>query len=254
LVGLREFLRVSPKARFVIDKISQYPRKQRMLEIGCSRGYLTSYFILAGYDVTGVDVSHEAVESARKNFGDYFFLAGSPEIAGRAPYDVIYHTGMIGCVGDPIGLTRDLLEMLSPGGLIVFNAPNAEACWLDGQLWVETAPPPDVVTLFRKGFWKRWFSDQAEVVEKVDSCDPRRALQIFLLRLARRRWRKPIPLPLVNRGLTHLPAVAAKGSLWRRGVGKAGLLLQDITVSTRIARLAPRLPAEFGLYVQMVKK
>src|SRR3954467_10571402 len=109
---LRRVLDEGAKYRFVLDELSPLPRTARLLEVGCSRGYLTSWFILGGWDVLGVDVSSEALASARADFGDHFALMDSPEIRERAPYDAIYHVGMIGCVGDPIGLTRDLLAFL----------------------------------------------------------------------------------------------------------------------------------------------
>src|SRR5204862_6518700 len=68
----------NPKYRFIIDKVGREPHTARLLEIGCSRGYLTSYFILAGYPVAGVDVSTAAINAARAAFGDHFLLSGDP--------------------------------------------------------------------------------------------------------------------------------------------------------------------------------
>src|SRR5437660_518436 len=72
-----------------------------------------------------------------------------------APYDVVYHVGTIGCVADPLGMTKRLLGLLKPGGRLLFNVPNRDGCYLRGQLWIDAAPPPDVVTLFPSGFWRR---------------------------------------------------------------------------------------------------
>ena len=98
-----------------------------------------------GRPILGIDVSPEASTSARASFGDHFAVGLD---AAQPPYDVIYHVGLIGCVDDPIALTRRLLAMLKPGGLLLFNAPNRDALGLDGQLWLDSAPPPDLVTLF----------------------------------------------------------------------------------------------------------
>ena len=155
LAGLRGELSKIAKYKFVLESVEHQPKSIRLLEVGCSRGYLTSYFILSGYQVLGTDVSLDAIAGAKGAFGDYFISADSAAIQDRAPYDVIYHVGTIGCVGDPLGLTRNLLKMLKPGGVLLFNAPNADSCWLRNHLWIDAAPPPDVVTLFRPGFWRK---------------------------------------------------------------------------------------------------
>ena len=39
---------------------------RRVLELGCSTGYMTQWLAAAGCDVTGVEVSPEAAEEARQ--------------------------------------------------------------------------------------------------------------------------------------------------------------------------------------------
>jgi SAM-dependent methyltransferase len=253
LDGLKRELCASSKCRFIIESIDQYPKTSRILEVGCSRGHHTAYFILAGYDVVGSDVSESAIKSARADFGPNFFLAGSPAVAERGPYDVIYHMGTIGCVSDPVGLTRSLLELLKPGGRLFFNAPNAGGCWLRGQLWIDYAPPPDVVTLYQPGFWRRFFSDQAYVSEEVEKC-PRDVSFVIGLRKLTRRWRPPRPAPMADGyarykgGPSEVPSTSDK--LWFvfernavRAMAKLGLL-----------SLVPALPTPFGLFVTLTRR
>ena len=76
VTGLRAALSEGSKYRFIIDEIDGGPAGARILEIGSSRGHLTSYFILAGLDITGVDISPTAVAAAKTDFGDHFVLAG----------------------------------------------------------------------------------------------------------------------------------------------------------------------------------
>jgi SAM-dependent methyltransferase len=254
LAGLRTDLCETTKYRFVIEAVEQIGRGTRLLEIGCARGHLSSYFILAGYPFTGVDLSKEAVNCANKSFGNHFVEVGSATIEANAPYDVIYHTGTIGCVGDPIGLTESLLGLLKPGGRLVFNAPNADRCYLRGQLWLDEAPPPDVVTLFRSGFWRRQFSDRAEVNETVEIERPGRSTAIGLQKLCRRRWHAPARRVLESSGRTGSNGTASQNGvgdrLWRlfeRGVVKVGIV-------TRLSKLLPSQPTPFGLFVTMTKK
>jgi SAM-dependent methyltransferase len=244
-----ELLAQGPKYRFVICEIDGEPADARILEIGSSRGHLTSYFILVGRTITGVDVSPTAIAAARAAFGNHFVKAGDPCIIAGAPYDVIFHVGTIGCVGDPVGMTRQLLSLLKPGGRLLFNAPNREACSLRDQLWFESAPPPDLVTLFPPGFWREWFSDAACVSEHVEFCCADQNLLIALRKSARRKWRQPIPISIKESERSSAPARRITDVLW----GNFERVVRKLAPGI-VSTLAPLHPSEFGLMVRMVKK
>lgn len=220
VVGLRRFLEGWSKYRFVMDAVDAAPAEARILEVGASRGYLTSYAIARGRSVLGVDVSREAVGSATRAFGDRFASLDSGAMEAGAPWDMIYHVGMIGCVADPLGLTRHLLSLLRPGGWLLFNAPNLQACRLAGALWLDSAPPPDLVTLFPPGFWPRQLGASAEVTESVELHDAARSFRLA----------------------------------WGRRFGgweRAGRLAGRLADLSGLSRLVRRWPTEFGLFVEM---
>jgi SAM-dependent methyltransferase len=248
--ALRAELSQGSKYRFIIEEVDREPADARILEIGSSRGHLTSYFILAGRNITGVDVSARAVAAATAAFGDHFVEAGDPAIEIRAPYDVIFHVGTIGCVADPVGLTRKWLELLRPGGRLLFNAPNRNGCSLPDQLWFESAPPPDVVTLFPPGFWRNQFSDVALVQEEVEFCAPEQSLIIGLRRLAGQKWRKPVPLSLTESQHWSRPSPKVGDATWEY----LERIVRKLAPWTGLLRLAPLQPSEYGLFVHMVKK
>jgi len=252
LARLRQYLCAQRKYQFIIDEVEAGGRRGRLLEVGCSRGHLTSYFILAGCDILGTDSSPHAVKAAELNFGKHFALAGSSTANERQPYDTIYHTGTVGCVFDPIGFTSSLLAKLRPGGRLLFNAPNAGACWLNGQLWVDGAYPPDVLTLFRNGFWTRHFFKEADVVESAEPCPPETGAPIALKKLVGQKWRAPEPLPL-EAGVDDLRGGRAKP---RNGVERfwhdAGRAVARLPQG--LLRLFPEQPDPFGLFVTMTKR
>jgi SAM-dependent methyltransferase len=249
LAGLRTALSESSKYRFIINEIDRAPAGTRILEIGSSRGHLTSYFILSGLDITGVDISPEAVTAARADFGEHFVRAGDPSIESRSSYDVIFHVGTIGCVADPIGMTRRLLDLLKPGGRLLFNAPNRDGCALRDQLWFESAPPPDVVTLFPPGFWRDRLGDDVKINEAVEYGSPEQNLLMLLRRLARRRWRKPAPMPLKASEQPSAPAPMFGDALWH----VLERVVRKVATWTGAGRFAPSYPTEFGLFIKMKK-
>ena len=248
--GLRALLSEASKYRFTIGQIDREPADARILEIGSSRGHLTSYFILAGRNITGVDVSSSAVAAASADFGNHFVLAGDASIENRGPYDAIFHVGTIGCIAAPIAMTRSLLGLLKTGGRLLFNAPNRDGFSLRDQLWFDSAPPPDVVTLFPPGFWRNQFADVAQVYERIEFCSNEQSLLIALRRLARRRWRKPMPIRLKESQQPSAPPPRIGDMLWRQLERVAGKVARNAGP----ARLSRLQPSEYGLFVEMVKK
>ena len=241
--GLRRQLSVEAKNRFIIEQLAAIPVSANILEIGCSRGYLTSLFVLEHRRILGVDVSADAIDAAREAFGPHFATAGDAEIDARSPYDVIYHVGLIGCVADPIGFTRGLLRQLRPGGLLLFNAPNRAALrWAD-QLWIDSAPPPDLVTLFPERFWTQFFGGQADVRVEVATVSATESMSIAARQAFGVKWQPPDPQPFSVRG-HHWSQPGGMRVLTARAVAKAATLVGAATLAV------PR-PAEFGMFVTL---
>jgi SAM-dependent methyltransferase len=247
LPGLTRLLEQSPKYRFVIKVIATLPASASILEVGCSRGYLTAYSILAGRRIRGVDVSADAVQAARASFGDFFAVAGTPKATGAAPFDLIYHVGLIGCVSDPLAMTRSLLSMLKPGGKLIFNAPNKAALRFPNQLWFDSAPPPDLVTLFPPGFWQEQCANLADIEESIEMIHDRASFAIGAQRLMGVTWHAPAPQPTSVRGYAWTQPTNG----WRRWLARAAAKAAAISGVTSLAD--PR-PSEFGLFVSMRKR
>jgi SAM-dependent methyltransferase len=157
---------------------------------------------------------------------------------------------MIGCIADPVALARNLLRLLRPGGKLMFNAPDRDALHLGCQVWLDSAHPPDVVTLFPPGFFKCKFGLLAEVLEEVEALRVQQASTIALRQLLGIRWKKPQP--------KRIEAVGDGGLVWHLpSNGTLRLFARSASLVARIAELAalfPIRPAEFGLFVTLVRR
>jgi len=160
---LRKQLRQHPKNRFIIDHLATGKPSGNHLEIGCSLGYLTAYFVLGGYRILGADISHTAIENARTLFGPYFVHMEDDSLKQKESFDSIYHVGTIGCVEDPLAFTQMLLDLLKPGGRLLFNAPDVKAVLEMNAIWTNLTPPPDLITLFAENFWSERFGSVCKV-------------------------------------------------------------------------------------------
>ncbi|MHB8105646.1 MAG: class I SAM-dependent methyltransferase, partial [Dehalococcoidales bacterium] len=85
--GLRNYLGRERKNAFIISAIENNAGMNKLLEIGCSKGYLTGYFLIKGYNVLGVDLSPSAIRFARDSFGDHFAMPDSERVQLGKPYD-----------------------------------------------------------------------------------------------------------------------------------------------------------------------
>jgi hypothetical protein len=151
-------------------------------------------------------------------------------------------------------MTNGLFDLLKPGGQLLFNAPNVEACLLKAQLWVDASPPPDVVTLFRPGFWSDRFSGRAKVREKIEMSTPEHSFAVGLRKLAKRRWHKPTPIPLEQSANDFKTSRVQDGRFSNRAWNTFERGMAGIARRTKAVKLVPPQPSPFGLFVTMTKK
>lgn len=243
ILGLENHLKTTSKNRFVIEEIKSRASCEKILELGCSRGYLSSFSILLGKEFYGIDVSKTAIEDAAKSFGNHFH---TPDFVSELPesyFDLIYHVGTIGCVDDPLSFIGEQIKLLRPGGSLLFNAPNLDACTMLNLPWLPGTTPPDLVTLFPPSFWGREFSGMAEV-----SIDVKRDSPL---------------ISYIRRKRSHAVWKGPKQSLYGEVLNKKEvsklrrLVVNCIKESGRLfppLGLFKRLPQEFGVFVKITKK
>jgi len=106
----------------------------KVLEVGCGPGYVSLEIARNGYHVTGFDISHKAIEVAKKTqesnpykdgFGSLEFKVSSfKEFTGI--FDVVLIRGAIHHMNDPEGVILKILNLLEPGGLLLCLEPSHE--------------------------------------------------------------------------------------------------------------------------------
>jgi SAM-dependent methyltransferase len=240
--GLRRYLAAGRANRFVIEFVDARPRLTKVAEVGCSLGYLLSYFALTGRDAYGFDVSRTAVAGANAAFGPHFFLADQGSLDAHAPYDVIFHVGTVGCVADPVGMTEGLLALLNPGGWLLFNAPNRRYLDQTGEVWLGT-PPPDLVSIFPETFWAARFQSLARL--HVDT--EYRTLYEVLLARRRRKASADRPKPVL--GQSHVSAWEKRSTSSPPMAGRVRAI-----VRATLDRVGTRFVDPYGVMVAMQRR
>jgi SAM-dependent methyltransferase len=101
-------------------------KKLDILEIGCSSGFMLFPLVAAGHVCKGVEPSGVFREFVRSRgievFDSIEHLSTSKELAR---YDLIMHFFVLEHISDPIHFLNRQLEILKPGGKLIFEIPNA---------------------------------------------------------------------------------------------------------------------------------
>jgi len=101
---------------------------RRVLEIGCSSGFMLLPLKEMGLDVIGVEPSG--------NFAGFLKKQGIPvydstkklhKIEGRSQaFDLVMHFFVLEHIGEPIAFLKDALKLVKPGGKMVFEIPSRD--------------------------------------------------------------------------------------------------------------------------------
>ena len=108
-IGTKEYFNEVERKKFFVEphilKFTEFPqwKNKKVLEVGCGLGTVGINFALNGADYTGVELSKESLEIAKKRFEVYnqsgkFYLGNAEELSSFFHieiYDLIYSFGVI---------------------------------------------------------------------------------------------------------------------------------------------------------------
>lgn len=141
-VGTAGFFQELDSYRF--DKLHYLPklvhfsayRGRSLLEVGCGVGIDLVHFASAGALVTGVDLSHTAIELARQNFAQHGLPAELLVMDGEAlefpdnRFDVVYAHGVLQYTADAQKMIGEIHRVLKPSGEAILMVYNKNS-WLN---------------------------------------------------------------------------------------------------------------------------
>ncbi len=139
--------------KVLLEILSNLPKSSRVLEIGCSNGYIGALCLSKELNYQGIDISKTAIDLANKLFGKNFYTSLSE--APFEKYDFIFHMGTIGCVKNPIEFNKSLISKLKKGGKFFFNYPSLDFLEDTNSLWFFSTTAPDLNIAYKHGFWSQ---------------------------------------------------------------------------------------------------
>lgn len=100
--------------------------RTRLLEVGCSSGFMLFPLIDAGHVCVGVEPSGAFSEYLQtRKLPVYPSLERMPPSLRREAFDLVMHFFVLEHIAQPRAFLEDQLALLKPGGKILFEVPNA---------------------------------------------------------------------------------------------------------------------------------
>ena len=99
----------------------------KVLDIGCSAGFISDEFRLAGADVVGLDIDEPGLEKAKQRFGDHVeFIAAPGDTIPLPPQsvDVVVFNHIYEHVPDPDAVMAEIRRVLRDDGVVYLGLGN----------------------------------------------------------------------------------------------------------------------------------
>lgn len=117
-----------PKIRFVSQFLK--PTQRRWLDVGSGIGDVVYNLKKRGFNARGIEISDTSVAFARDVFGVTLEKTSVNEVLkkeGEGSFDVVSYFGVLEHMPYPLKEIQSALRLLSPGGVIVMEVPNAKS-------------------------------------------------------------------------------------------------------------------------------
>jgi 2-polyprenyl-3-methyl-5-hydroxy-6-metoxy-1,4-benzoquinol methylase len=120
---------------------ARFPQRGKILDFGCAAGFFLEEAQQHGWNISGVELSQEMARSAEQLLRIPIYT--SLETAPAGNFDAITLWEVIEHLPDPIGVLRQLIERLRPGGVLMLSTPN-NGHWQAiraKEQWISYRPP-----------------------------------------------------------------------------------------------------------------
>lgn len=140
----------------------------KALELGCGTGYDSKFLVEQGFEVTAMDISEDAIETAKRNTPqlDIDYLVGDffKDLPNKQ-FDLVYDRGFLHNYPDNfLEIFEKLNNVMADCGKYIFITGNPN------QPIIDTCMPPPVFLGAIESYASRWFKVVfvKEIVFKVD--------------------------------------------------------------------------------------
>jgi 2-polyprenyl-3-methyl-5-hydroxy-6-metoxy-1,4-benzoquinol methylase len=142
------------KVMGVFKKRNRPETLPRILDVGCSNGRFIEVAVQNGFDAWGLELSEKAIAAAAPETKKriYHGDANHIESLGIDKFNIITAFDLIEHLFDPIRFLGNLINIITPDGMIVITTPDASSLFrvIMGRNWPMLQPFQHTILLSRK--------------------------------------------------------------------------------------------------------
>ena len=114
--------------KFMAEEVSKLHGSDRpkTLEVGCGDGFFSGHLIQLGCDVTGIDLSATAIDSAQRHYPNGCFAVhdlAQPMAFPESTMDLVWCSEVLEHLFSPLGVVCEICRVLKPGGVFLCTVP-----------------------------------------------------------------------------------------------------------------------------------
>jgi len=120
--------------RLLIDSLNQViiKKKLNILDIGCGAGTLALYLSSKGHNVTGIDISTQAIKACKVsaknlNLNTKFYNKDFMSNDLKEKYDLVIFSEVIEHLPDDKKALKKIYKLLKPAGILLLSTPSIKA-------------------------------------------------------------------------------------------------------------------------------
>ena len=120
------------RRQFIIQLLKNYPRDNRILDIGCSSGILLSDLIKNGFnpsEMYGIDISQQAIDNCKKNGIVNAFVMDAQNINLSKSFDIIIASDSLEHLKNDEKALQSWYNLLKPDGILYVFVPAYRFLW-----------------------------------------------------------------------------------------------------------------------------
>lgn len=121
----------------------------KIVEVGSGLGYLTHALRAAGFDAHGVDLSHIAVDAARKRYGEHYSVGDAADSVHLSGASAVIAMELLEHLADPAVFLTRLREAMHAASTLILSTPNRDT-YPSSTVWNTDLPPVHL----------HWFSEE----------------------------------------------------------------------------------------------
>lgn len=147
-----------PSVLNILASLSIPPSRRRLFEIGCGNGAVAAVLAKEGYELTGVEVSAQGLEEARRRYPHLSLQPGSAydrlaEIYGQFP--IVVSLEVVEHLYAPRVFAKTLYDLVEPSGTAIVSTPY-HGYWKNLALAITGRLDAHFTTLWDHGHIKFW--------------------------------------------------------------------------------------------------